>query len=60
MLISVVSANALDSSDGTPEDWAGEVFNLVSEAAVVASTIESEGKQTRSFYLSGVINGPLI
>ena len=51
MEISVVrSANTLDGSDRTPEHWAGEVLNLVSEAAVISLTIESERKETGGFY----------
>ena len=50
MQISVVSADTLDGSDGTPEHGTGEVFNLVSEAAVIGSSIESERKETGGFY----------
>ena len=50
MQIRVVSANTLDGPDGTPEHGAGEVFNLISEAAVITPTIETEGKQTGGLY----------
>ena len=49
MLISVVSAlrsSPLDSPYGAPEDGPGEVFNIISEAAVIGHTIESEGEDT--------------
>ena len=55
MQIRVISADTLDGSDGTPEHGAGEVFNLVSEAAVVAPTIETERKQTGGFFAFGEV-----
>ena len=50
MQIRVVGANTLDGPDGTPEHRAGKVFNLVSEAAVITPTIETEGKQAGGLY----------
>ena len=50
MFIRVVSSDAFDGSYWTPKYWAGEVLNLVSEAAGISSTIESVRKDTGGFY----------
>ena len=53
MLVSVVSSirpGTLHCPDRTPEEWPREFGALVHEASVVPLTVESEGKQTGSFY----------
>ena len=50
MLIRVVGAEALDSSDGTSKYRSSELFNLITGAAVESLTIESEREYATSFY----------
>ena len=53
MFVSVVSSvrsSTLHCSDRTAEDGPGEVVDLVHDAGVVTHSVESEGKQTFSFY----------
>ena len=61
MLVSVVSPGTLHCSYWATEDWSSEAFNLISDAAVVAFPVESEGKKTGSLYpvlpVPGVIRG---
>ena len=53
MIVSVVSSirpGTLHRPDRTPEDGPREVLQLVHDAGVVRHSVESEGKQTFSFY----------
>ena len=55
MIVNVVSSirpGTLHRPDRTPEDGPREVLQLVHDAGVVRHSIESEGKQTFSFYAS--------
>ena len=55
MKVSVVSSirpGTLHRPDRTPEDGPREVLNRVHDASVVPLSVESEGKQTFSFYAS--------
>ena len=55
MIVSVVSSirpGTLHRPDRTPEDGPREVLNRVHDASVVPLSVESEGKQTFSFYAS--------
>ena len=61
MFVSVLSAirsSTLHSPDRTAEDGPGKVVELVHDAGVVSLFVESEGKQTGSFY--AIIPVPII
>ena len=50
MYVNVVSSNTLHRPDRTAEHGPGKVGDLVHDAGVVTHSVESEGKQTGSFY----------
>ena len=49
-VVSSISSSTLHRPDRTAEDGPGEVGELVHDAGVVTLSVESEGKQTGSFY----------
>ena len=49
-VVSSISSSSLQRPDRTAENGPGKVFNLVHDAGSMTFSVESEGKETGSFY----------